>query len=63
MNPDGAVIRQVALGDIAAFVIASEVIRERRWLAFVEGTRARGKKIDGKYDDMHMMAIHLAGTQ
>lgn len=25
----------------------------------IEGTRVRGKKLDGKYDDVHMMAILL----
>jgi RimJ/RimL family protein N-acetyltransferase len=28
----------------------------------LEGTRVRGKKLDGEYDDVHMMAIHLAAT-
>jgi RimJ/RimL family protein N-acetyltransferase len=170
VNPDGVVIRPVALGDIATFRdCIGEVMRERRWLAFVEpfplaetaafvaaniasgnphwvaddgesivgwcdirrqvipayaheaimgmglraahrgrglgerllraalgaakaqgfervaltvyarnpaaialyrkvgfaleGTRVRGKKMDGEYDDVHMMAIHLAEMQ
>ena len=29
----------------------------------LEGTRVRGKKMDGEYDDVHMMAIHLADMQ
>jgi ribosomal protein S18 acetylase RimI-like enzyme len=28
----------------------------------IEGTRVRGKKLEGQYDDVHMMGIHLAGT-
>ena len=28
----------------------------------IEGTRVRGKKLDGEYDDVHMMGIHLAGS-
>jgi RimJ/RimL family protein N-acetyltransferase len=28
----------------------------------IEGPRVRGKKLDGEYDDVHMMGIHLAGT-
>jgi RimJ/RimL family protein N-acetyltransferase len=28
----------------------------------IEGTRVRGKKLDGEYDDVHMMAIHLTGA-
>ena len=59
MNPDGAVIRQVALGDFVALgdIVAfrdciGEVMRERRWLAFVE-----------PYDEAHMMAIHYSGMR
>jgi hypothetical protein len=64
VNPDGAVIRPVALGDVAAFRDCSgKVMRERPWHAFVDDTRVRGKKMDGEYDDVHMMAIHLAGMQ
>ena len=34
-----------------------------RKLGFVvEGTRVRGKKLDGEYDDVHMMAINLSTT-
>lgn len=53
MNPDSAVIRPVALDNIAAFRdCIGEVMRERRWLAFAE-----------PYDEAHMMAIHLSGMQ
>ena len=28
----------------------------------LEGTRVRGKKLDGEYDDVHMMGILLTGA-
>lgn len=43
--------------NVAAFALYRKV-------GFVlEGTRVRGKKLDGEYDDVHMMAIRLEGGQ
>jgi RimJ/RimL family protein N-acetyltransferase len=29
----------------------------------IEGTKVRGKKLDGEYDDVHLMGLLLTGAQ
>ena len=29
----------------------------------IEGTRVRGKKLDGEYDDVHLMGLLLTGAE
>lgn len=56
----GAGLERVSLTVYARNTPAIALYRK---VGFVlEGTRVRGKKLDGEYDDVHMMGIHLTGS-